>query len=127
MMKRMGAAFLIVLPLICLGCSESATPTKPKVVSNEKAPATAEKLMAEPASGTIEDLFAKVDALPAGTKTFELYVPNSLTMKGQPVAQNLAMALVLDRILGKKLYPDGFEQKENGRLYRYTWELKERK
>ena len=83
--------------------------------------------MSEPANGTIEDLFAKVEALPEGTKGFELYVPNNLTMKGQPVAQNLAMALVLDKILGKKLYPDGFEPKSNGRLYKYTWELKERK
>jgi hypothetical protein len=123
----MWLAFPPVLGLIGLSCSDSSTPPKPKVAPVERKPATAEKSMAEPASGTIEDLFAKVEAIPEGTKTFELYVPNSLTMKGQPVSQNLAMALVLDRILGKKLYPDGFEQKETGRLYKYTWELKERK
>ena len=43
-------------------------------------------------------------------------------MKGQPVAQDLAMAVVLDRLLGKNLFPDGFEQKGNGRLYRYKAE-----
>jgi len=75
--------------------------------------------MSEPATGTIEDLLAKVDAIPEGTKTFELYVPQSLTMEGRSVAQNLAMAVVLDRLLGKGLCPDGFVQRPTGRLYKY--------
>src|SRR5689334_7827295 len=107
----------LLLMFFCLGCGETRAPTKPAVV---------EKAMG-PASGTLEDLFAKVEALPDGSRAFEMYVPNSLTMKGQPIAQNLAMALVMDRILAKKLYPDGFEQKQDGRLYRYTSELKVRK
>lgn len=77
----------------------------------------------EPASGTTEAFLAKVNALPDGTRAFQLYVPSTLTLKGEPVAQNLAMALVLDCLLAKRLYPDGFEQQANGRLYKYTSEL----
>jgi hypothetical protein len=44
----------------------------------------------EPTVGTVEDLLAKVEALPAGTLAFELYVPDRLTLDGQPIAQNPA-------------------------------------
>ena len=75
--------------------------------------------MSEPSTGTIEALLAQVEMLPESTKTFELFVPQDLTWQGRPVAQNMAMAIVLDKLLGKKLYPDGFEQRPTGRRYKY--------
>lgn len=78
-----------------------------------------EKAVSEPSSGTIESLLAQVEALPEGTKTFELFVPQDLTWQGRPVAQNMAMAVGLDKLLGKQLYPDGFEQRPTGRRYTY--------
>lgn len=78
--------------------------------------------MNEPLSGTLEDLLAQVEVLPAGTTSFDLYVPQDLTWQGRPVTQNLAMTLVLDKLLGKSLYPKGFDQKPQGRQYKYTSE-----
>jgi hypothetical protein len=74
--------------------------------------------VSEPASGAVEALLAQVEAIPAGTKSFELFVPQSLTLEGRPIDQNPAMAVV-DRLLGKGLFPDGFEQRPTGRRYKY--------
>jgi hypothetical protein len=93
-------------------------------LSRPKSPAAAqEKIVNEPSSGTIESLLAQVEALPVGTKSFELFVPQDLTWQGGPVTQNMAMAIVLDKLLGNQLYPDGFEQRPTGRRYRYNSEL----
>jgi hypothetical protein len=81
----------------------------------------------ETTAGTVEELLQKVEAITEGTKSFELYVPGELTWQGKAVTQNLGMTLVLDRLLAKDLFPDGFEQRTNGRLYKYTSEFKERK
>ena len=74
--------------------------------------------------GTLESLLATVDKLVPGTGTFELFVPQTITSKGEPIPLYIAMAIVVDRILGKQLYPNGFVQKPNGRLYRYTSDTK---
>jgi hypothetical protein len=105
------------LPLLAvlslgLGCRGPATPT------TEQTPAK-EKDVSEPASGTIEALLDEAEAVPMGTDKFELFVPQDLTWQGQPVAQNMAMAIVLDKLLGKHLYPDGFDQRPTGRRYKY--------
>lgn len=75
--------------------------------------------MSEPLSGTIEDLLSQIEAIPAGTKSFRLFVAQSLTLKGEPIDQSPAMAVVLDKLLGKDLFPDGFEQRPTGRWYKY--------
>jgi hypothetical protein len=79
-----------------------------------------EKAMGEPPSGTIEALLAQIEGLPQDLKAFELFVPQYLTWRGQPVAQNVAMAIVLDKLLGRQLYPDGFDQRPTGRRYKYN-------
>src|SRR5262249_46937049 len=58
-----------------------------------------DKPVSEPSSHTIEALLAQIEALPEGIKAFELFVPQELTWKGNPVAQNVAMAIVLDKLL----------------------------
>jgi hypothetical protein len=75
--------------------------------------------MSEPSSGAVEALLAQVEALPEGVETFELFVPQELTWQGRPVALNMAMAVVLDKLLGKNLYPDGFDQRPTGRRYKF--------
>src|SRR5262249_50740410 len=92
---------------LALGCGGSSVPP------------SQEKAVNEPSSGTIEALLAQVEALPEGTKTFELFVPQDLTWQGRPVTQNMAMAVVVDKLLGKQLYPDGFDQRPTGRRYKY--------
>ncbi len=76
--------------------------------------------MSEPRTGTLEDLLSKVEALPEDINSFELFVPEDLTRQGQPVALDVAMALLVDRLLGKGLFPDGFDQRATGRRYKYS-------
>jgi hypothetical protein len=73
----------------------------------------------EPSSATVESLVAQVESLPSGQSNFELFVPSDLTMRGRPVPLDLAMAVIVDRLLGKGLWPAGFEQRPTGRRYRY--------
>jgi hypothetical protein len=101
------------LAVLTLGCG--GTPQPPA----GQPPQAQEKAVSETSSGTIDALLAQVEALPEGTKTFDLFVPQDLTWQGQPVAQNMAMAIVLDKLLGKQLYPDGFDQRPTGRRYKY--------
>lgn len=104
--------WLPLIVVLMLGCG-SSQPTATQT------PRVQEKAVSEPSSGTIESLLAQVEAIPAGTKSFELFVPQSLTWEGRAIDQNPAMAVVLDKLLGKGLFPDGFEQRPNGRRYKY--------
>ena len=70
--------------------------------------------------GTLENLLATVDKLAPKTPAFQLYVPQTVTYEGKAIRMDIAMAVLCDRILGKQLYPNGFVQKPNGRVYKYT-------
>ena len=51
--------------------------------------------------------------------TFTLAIADRFTFAGQPDTIGAGMAVVLDAILAKDFMPDGFEQKQGYRLYRY--------
>lgn len=72
---------------------------------------------------TVEELLATVDAIPAGQESFQMLVPSQLTLRNEAVVSDLAMGFVLDRIIGKGLYPRGFEEVDGGRLYKYAAQL----
>ena len=75
-------------------------------------------------ASTVEELLdqvAKVDPT-KGDKSFTLWVPGSLTFQGSPVGQDVAMAVVLDRLLDKGFFPDGFVAEGTGRRYNYRCE-----
>jgi len=74
-------------------------------------------------SSTVEELLARVDAIPAGEHSFQLWVPSQLTLDNEAVVADLAMGFLLDRIIGKGLYPRGYEEGDGGRLYKYATEL----
>ena len=42
-----------------------------------------------------------------------------LSPHDQPVASDMAMAVVLDALLKKEMFPDGFIQGDGGRYYKY--------
>jgi hypothetical protein len=54
--------------------------------------------------------------------TFELWVPERLSLHDQPVALDIAMAIVLDALLNKEMFPDGFIRGDGGRYYKYRLE-----
>ncbi|MGB7324591.1 MAG: hypothetical protein WBD31_06950 [Rubripirellula sp.] len=77
-----------------------------------------------PSAATVESLLETIDRVPASSvadapSEFTLWVPESLTLQGQSVPQDIAMAVVLDKLLGLDFFPHGFEQGDGGRLYKY--------
>jgi len=75
--------------------------------------------------GRVEDLLADVNSVDGaaaiGTR-YELWVPDTLTLRDQPAPLDLAMTVVLNALLAKGYYPDGFEADIGGRVYRYIRE-----
>ena len=63
---------------------------------------------------TVEDAQAKVEEIDISKPTFELHISDKLQ---DPVGIN--MAIILDKILGKNFEPDGFEQEDGYRIYKY--------
>ena len=68
----------------------------------------------------VEAILAEVDARAPGKTNFSLWIQEHLTLQREEVAPDLAMAVVLDRLLALDLFPAGFEQYPGGRVYRYT-------
>ena len=73
----------------------------------------------EPAAASVEALVRRVAEIPVGTTRFELFVPSELTWRSWTMNHDLAMATVLHGLLAKGLFPDGFEERPTGRIYRY--------
>jgi hypothetical protein len=73
---------------------------------------------------SVEQLLTQVDAVSPGRTgdAFSIWVPESLTFNSEPIAQNVAMAILGDRLLGKGFYPAGFESGVAGRRYNYRFE-----
>jgi hypothetical protein len=80
--------------------------------------------MSQPSSsaGSVESLLSSVAGITNAQTSFELFVPAQLTLKGEPVRQDAAMAIVLDKILAHDLMPAGFGERPGGRLYKYRKE-----
>ncbi len=51
--------------------------------------------------------------------TFTLEISDGFTFAGRTDTMGAGMAIVVDAILAKGFWPDGFEQKEGYRVYRY--------
>jgi len=49
----------------------------------------------------------------------DLFVPSDLTLRDKPVSADVAMAVILDKLLGAGFEPAGFSQAPHGRLYHY--------
>lgn len=124
MIRFATIAFLL---LVCLGCSTDE-PISHALTTRTNPESEAVTNTDRPKSGTVESLLEAVEAVPDTTiadapSEYTLWVPESLTMQGNPVMMDIAMAVVLDKLLGKDFFPDGFEQGDGGRLYKYQREL----
>ena len=75
--------------------------------------------MSEHIIETPEEGIRQLEEKPPLGDRFELSVSNSLTFKGKPDTVGFGMALILRRILAMGFEPDGFEQKDGFKLYRY--------
>lgn len=72
---------------------------------------------------SVEALLQEIDQVPQEATKFDLWVPERLTLSGAEVASDVAMAIVLDRLLGEGFMPAGFTQGVDGRTYRYRREI----
>ena len=63
---------------------------------------------------TIEEAIRVVEEYQGAASDFQLPIADSLL---DPAGMN--MAIITDKILGKGFMPDGFEQKDGYRLYKY--------
>ena len=73
-------------------------------------------------TGTVEGLIQQVESWAPDASVAELWVPEHLTLHGNSVAQDIAMAIVVDKLLNLGYFPDGFSAGTGGRLYRYNRE-----
>ena len=74
--------------------------------------------MSQPSQTTVEEILSHLEAISAG-QSFEIWIPQHLTFRGQPVRADVAGAVILDKILGMGYEPDGFTEADGGRVYRY--------
>ena len=70
----------------------------------------------------LESLLQIVDELDPTVRSLDLLVPDKLIFTGQAIPHDAAMALLLDRLLGRGLFPQGYVQQARGRLYQYSAE-----
>jgi hypothetical protein len=78
--------------------------------------------IAVPARAPVEDLLSAVAGIPEATLEVEVWVPQELTLGGEPVATDIALAVLVDKLLDKGLFPAGCTLAVGGVLYRYRRE-----
>ena len=66
-----------------------------------------------------EDTRAYIGVTEITGDRFELAIADDLTFGDRPDVMGAGMAIILDAILARGYRPDGFEQREGYRLYRY--------
>lgn len=72
-------------------------------------------------TATVEGLLEEISTRMADAESVvELWVPNHVTMDGNPVAVDSAMEIILDVVLANNYSPGGVSESTAGRLYRYV-------
>jgi hypothetical protein len=63
-----------------------------------------------------------VRAMSDNAAACELMVTDVMTLNGKAVPHDVGMAIIVDSLLGKGLYPDGFDTVSGGRKYKFKRE-----
>ena len=76
--------------------------------------------MIQQAQSTVEAILSQLDGIPRGQdQGFELWIPQHLSWRGKVARADVAMAIILNKILGMGYEPNGFAEAEGGKIYRY--------
>lgn len=67
----------------------------------------------------VEELIEKAQSRSDRSAPFDLWVPEALSLRGEPVSDAIAMVVLGDAILGEGFEPAGFSQGDGGRTYHY--------
>jgi hypothetical protein len=70
---------------------------------------------------TVEELLRRIGDVSPSNERFELWVPEYLTLAGQPIDHRAAIALVMGRAreVSEDFVPVGFTRLPGGRLYSF--------
>jgi hypothetical protein len=66
----------------------------------------------------IESVLREIDSLPEATGAVSLKVPDQLSLRGNSVPQDIALSILVDRLLTRGYEPEEFEAVEGGRIVR---------
>ena len=70
----------------------------------------------------VKDVQKIVNSIPDDADSCELSISDNLTLDGQPVPQDVAMAIIMDGLLANGFFPDGFKVVPGGKRYKYKRE-----
>jgi hypothetical protein len=71
----------------------------------------------------VEELIADFESKSRGVQRVDLWVPENLTLLGEPVPSDVGMAVLVDRVLALEFEPNGYTASVGGRTYHYKrWE-----
>jgi hypothetical protein len=66
----------------------------------------------------IESVLREIDALPEAAGAVSLKVPDQLSLRGNSVPSDIALSIVVDRLLTRGYEPDSIEASDGGRIFR---------
>jgi hypothetical protein len=75
-------------------------------------------VLGRPETGTLDDLLAEVADVHLG-QSIELWIPNNLTFKGQPIEHSVGMAMIEDATVQRGLVREGAIPGHEGVSYQY--------
>lgn len=111
----MRPSLSVLLIALCLavssGCDKGQQPEGPFVKGEQ------DRQAMNPVT-TVAEALKRVENYKGAAKDFVLPVADSLQ---DPAGAN--MAIITDKILGKSFFPNGFEQKDGFRVYKYKDKL----
>jgi hypothetical protein len=70
----------------------------------------------------LESLLATAGGITNGQTSFRIFVPSKLSQGGNPTSQDEALAQLIGKIREHGLFPAGFQQGSDGRLYTFERE-----
>jgi hypothetical protein len=66
----------------------------------------------------IESVLREIDSLPEALGAVTVEVPDQLSLRGNSVPQDIALSIVVDRLLTRGYEPDSIEASDGVRIFR---------
>jgi hypothetical protein len=76
--------------------------------------------MNQPSQSSVEEIVSQLTTRTAEGQSFELWIPQRLTLLGHIVPEPIAMAAITAKVLGMGYEPRGSTQGEGGRVFTFT-------
>jgi len=70
----------------------------------------------------LESLITSIGSITNGQTSFQVFVPSKLSQGGYPTSLDVALAQIVGKVREHGLFPAGFQQQSDGRLYTFERE-----